>query len=225
MYRAAREHCRALGDSYREALCDLDQSEMCVELNLHEEGAHLARRAMAAFQKLGNGYEAAKALTNLAISLSHQGDSQLALNAFRKARELFTQEGNLAWLAIIDLYQALVFYQERRLTESRLLCEQAYEFFSPTSLQGKAILCQLLLARIHLDSGRPERAKQSAATRSANCSRRKVRLSATRPTLCLGSIEEELGNREAAHQAYRMAHGHLESMRSHCGVKRRKSRF
>src|SRR5436305_6202065 len=159
MYRAAREHCRARNDAYREALCDLDQSEMCVELNLNEEGAQLARRAMAAFQKLGNGYEAAKALTNLAISLSHRGHSQPALNVFRKARELFTKEGNQAWLAIIDLYQALVFYQERRLSESRLLCEQAYEFFYPTSLQGKAILCQLLLARIHLDSGRPERAK------------------------------------------------------------------
>ena len=137
MYRAAREHCRALGDAYREALCDLDESEMYVELNLNEEGAHLARRAMSGFQKLGNGYEAAKALTNLAISLSHHGDSQPALNVFRKARELFTREGNQAWIAIIDLYQALVFYQERRLTESRLLCEQAYEFFSPTSLAGK----------------------------------------------------------------------------------------
>ena len=27
LYRAAREHCHALGDTYREGLCDLDQSE------------------------------------------------------------------------------------------------------------------------------------------------------------------------------------------------------
>ena len=68
MYRAAREHCRELGDAYREGLCDLDQSEMYVELNLNEEGAHLARRALTAFHQLGMGYEAAKALTNLAVS-------------------------------------------------------------------------------------------------------------------------------------------------------------
>jgi CHAT domain-containing protein len=215
MYRAAREHCRALGDAYREALCDLDQSEMCVELNLNEEGAHLARRAMTVFQKLGNGYEAAKALTNLAIALSHHGDSQLALNAFRKARELFTREGNQAWLAIIDLYQALVFYQERRLTESRLLCEQAYEFFSPTSLQGKAILCQLLLARIHLDSGRPERARHICCAALGKLEQAESPALSYQGYFVLGSIEEELGNRDAAHQAYRTAHRHLESMRSH----------
>src|SRR3954454_16527345 len=100
LYRSAREHCKTLGDLYREALCDLDQSEMCVELNLNEEGANLARRAISAFQKLGNGYEAAKALTNLAISLTHHGDSQLALSVFRKARELFTRESNDSWIAI-----------------------------------------------------------------------------------------------------------------------------
>ena len=46
LYRAAREHCHELGDTYREGLCDLDQSEMYLELNLSEEGAHLARRAL-----------------------------------------------------------------------------------------------------------------------------------------------------------------------------------
>src|SRR3954471_15963441 len=215
LYRAAREHCRVLGDAYREALCDLDQSEMYVELNLNEEGAHLARRAMTAFQKLGNGYEAAKALTNLAISLSHHGDSQQALNVFRQARELFTREGNQAWLAIIDLYQALVFYQERRLTESRLLCEQAYEFFSPASLKGKAILCQFLLARIHLDSGRPDRAKHLCTDALGKLEQDEIPALTYQGYFVLGSIEEELGDREAAHEAYRTAHRHLESMRSH----------
>ena len=188
---------------------------MYVELNLNEEGAHLARRAMTAFQKLGNGYEAAKALTNLAISLSHYGDSQFALDLFRKARDLFMREGNQPWMAIIDLYQALVFYQERRLTESRLLCEQAYEFFSPTSLQGKAILCQLLLARIHLDSRRPERAKHICRHALAKLEQAETPALSYQAYFVLGLIEEELGDREAAYQAYLMAHRHLESLRSH----------
>jgi tetratricopeptide (TPR) repeat protein len=51
LYRAAREHCRTLGDAYHQGLCDLDQSEMYLELNLSEEGAHLARRAFDTFQQ------------------------------------------------------------------------------------------------------------------------------------------------------------------------------
>ena len=38
LYRAAREHCHELGDAYHQGLCDLDQSEMYLELNLSEEG-------------------------------------------------------------------------------------------------------------------------------------------------------------------------------------------
>ena len=82
LYRAAREDCRELGDAYREALCDLDQSEMYLELNLSEEGAHLAGRAQKAFLELGMGYEAAKAQTNLAISLTHHGDTGCGPGAF-----------------------------------------------------------------------------------------------------------------------------------------------
>ena len=215
LYQAAREHCRILGDDYREALCDLDQSEMYVELNLNEEGAHLARRAMMAFHKLGNRYETAKALTNLAISLSHHGDSQLALDLFRKARDLFTREGNESWMAIIDLYQALVFYQERRLTEARLLCEQAYEFFSPSSLQGKATICELLLARIHLDSGRRDRAKHICEYAVGKLEAAEMPALAYQAYFVLGLIEEEMGDRDAAFTAYLSAHRHLESLRSH----------
>jgi CHAT domain-containing protein len=215
LYRSAREHCRRLGDAYREALCDLDQSEMYVELNLNEEGAHLARRAMTSFEKLGNGYEAAKALTNLAISVSHHGDSQLALNLFRKARDLFTAEGNESWMAIIDLYQALVFYQERRLTEARLLAESAFEYFSPSSLQGKAILCQLLLSRIHLDTGRPDRAKHICQNALGKLDHAETPALSYQAYFVLGLIQEELKDQEAAYQAYLAAHRHLESLRSH----------
>src|SRR5205814_9479677 len=122
LYGAARQACAGLGDTYREALCDLDQSEMYLELNLAEEGAHLAGRAHAAFRKLGMGYEAAKAQTNLAISLSRHGETAVALDLFGEARGLFDREKNYAWIATIDLYQALVFYRERRLAEARRLC-------------------------------------------------------------------------------------------------------
>jgi CHAT domain-containing protein/tetratricopeptide (TPR) repeat protein len=224
-YRAAREHCQRLGDAYRGALCDLDQSEMYVELNLNEEGAHLARRAMAAFLKLGNLYEAAKALTNLAISLNHHGDSVAALDLFRKARNLFTREGNQAWIATIDLYQALVFYKERRLTEARLLSESALEFFASASFPGKAILCELLLARVHLDAGRPERAKGICLAAIGKLAQAETPALSYQAYFVLGLIEEESGALDAARDAYLKAHEHLESLRSHLRTEETKIAF
>ena len=140
LYRAARADCGTLGDAYREALCDLDQSEMYLELNLIEEGAHLAERAQKAFLELGMGYEAAKAQTNLAISLTHHGDTAVALELFQRARKLFEQENNLAWIATIDLYQALVYYQDRRLNDALELCQRALDFFGPSPLFTKSVL-------------------------------------------------------------------------------------
>src|SRR5262249_8977601 len=83
LYQATREHCAKLGDVYHEALCDLDQAEMYLELNLSEEGAELARKAFDRFETIGMAYEKAKALTNLAVARNHLGDAPAALRLLR----------------------------------------------------------------------------------------------------------------------------------------------
>src|SRR5262249_55238775 len=147
LYRGARESCGAHGDAYREALCDLDQSEMYLELNLVEEGGRLARRAEAAFLALGMQYEAAKAQTNLAISLTRHGETAEALALCREARAQFEKEENRSWIATIDLYRALVFHRQGDLAKAAELCLRALEFFEPSPLFTKAVMSRLLLAR------------------------------------------------------------------------------
>ena len=215
MYRAAREHCHELGDTYREGLCDLDQSEMYLELNLSEEGAHLARRALAAFRHLGMGYEAAKALTNLAVSASHHGDTSLSLQLFRRARHLFANEDNLAWMAIIDLYQALVLHRDGRLKEALALAESALAFFSNSPLAGKAT--PEPAADFADPSGcRPSRsgARHCMAALQGLDQEETPALS-YQAWFVLGLIEESLGAPDAAMEAYRKAHGQMENLRSH----------
>jgi CHAT domain-containing protein/tetratricopeptide (TPR) repeat protein len=214
MYQAAREHCHQLGDTYREGLCDLDQSEMYLELNLSEEGAHLARRALGAFRQLGMWYEAAKALTNLAISSSHHGDTRLALELFDKARDLFTRENNQAWIAIIDLYQALVFYAEGRLAEAQTFGARAFAFFETSPLVGKAALCELLQARIHLDAGRLAEARSGCLSVLEKAAQSESPALTHQAYFVLGLVEEARGAREDAWQAYLKAHEQLESLRS-----------
>jgi CHAT domain-containing protein len=229
LYRATREHCKELGDTYHQGLCDLDQSEMYLELNLVEEGAHLARRALDTFHQLGMGYETAKALTNLAIATNHHGDAPAALELFRRARDLFVSEKNLAWTAITDFYQALVYHEQGRLGEARSLCESALRYFAPSPWVGKAVLCQLLLARIHLNAGRREEARRVCIAALDRLERGLEH--AESPALSyqayfvLGSIEEALGADEAAHQAYRHAHQRLENLRSHLKAEETKIAF
>jgi CHAT domain-containing protein len=225
LYRVARADARKIGDTYREALCDLDQSEMYLELNLSEEGAHLARRAHKAFLRLGMGYEAAKAQTNLAISLTHHGDTVVALELFRRARQLFEREQNPAWIATIDLYQALVHHRAGRMAEAAELCERALAYFAGSPLFTKSALCQLLLARIRIDTGRLAKARdlcQAALTRLEHAETPSL---AYQAWFVLGAIEEAAGRRSAAHAAYLHAHQQLENLRSHLKAEEMKIAF
>ncbi len=215
LYQGAYAGCKENDDRYHMALCDLDQSEMYLELNLSEEGARLARQAFDGFQALGMSYEGAKALTNLAIAASHQGKASDALELFSSARELFVRERNEAWPALIDLYQALLLYREGRYRRAQSLCKAAFRFFSRSPLTGKAALCELLLARLHLQAGRPRAARQTCVAALESIERAGSPNLDYQAHFTLGQVEEALGNRKAAYQAYRKAHATLENLRSH----------
>src|SRR2546422_9652680 len=104
------------------AFCNLDLAEIYLKLNLSAESAELALSAHEAFQQLGFGYEAAKALAFAAIAASQQGQAFEGLKLFTKSREMFVAENNQVWPSLIDLYQGLVLFNEGRLFEARRLC-------------------------------------------------------------------------------------------------------
>lgn len=215
LYDATRAFCRKIDDNYHRALCDLDQSEMYLELNLNEQGAELAARAYEGFHELRMGYEAAKATAFLAIAASQQAKLQKALALFDRARDLFVAEANQLWPALIDLYKALVLYGHKREDESRFFCQAALNFFSTSPAKSKAVLCELLLARLDLKDSLIE----SATTR---CNRALEMLkSVESPALAfeadfvIGQVEEARGGKRAALDSYERAHLSLERLRSH----------
>jgi tetratricopeptide (TPR) repeat protein len=124
-YRSAQEQSDRAGDAYHSALCDLDRSEMYLELNLSEEAGELAERALARFGALRMVYEEAKAVTNLALATSRQGDVRRARKLFARARQLFVREKNNVWLALVDFYEALVLYRDGQHVRARRLAEHA----------------------------------------------------------------------------------------------------
>jgi len=215
LYQAARTRAETLGDAYHRALCDLDQSELYLELNLLHEGVALAEQALAGFETLQMPYEMAKALSNLAVGVGRQGEAFRSLHLFSRARAIFVSEGNDFWPALIDIYRGLVLHREGRHFEARKLCQDALRFFDAVGNHSKAALAELVLARIHLTMG-------ELVSGRVRCQRALHRLQADRaPDLShrahflLGQIEEALGSAAAALAAYEAAYDRLENLRSH----------
>lgn len=212
LYQEARRGCEAGGDDYHRALCDLDQAEIYLELNMVDEAAVLARSAIAGFEELRLPYETAKALTASAIALSRQGKGGVALGELKRAREIFEQEENLLWSALIDFYQAVVLYRERRPAEAMRLAAGARESFLRSALAPKAAMCELLQAELLLDLARPREARRTAEEALGRLGELELPALEHQARLVLGQIEEALGDRRAALEAYRQSHEWLEKL-------------
>ena len=214
MLRDTREVCKKFGDQYHSALCDLDQSEMYLELSLSSEAAELAEAAYASFQRLGMGYEAAKALTNTAIACSQQGKSFRALELFAQAKAKFVQEKNQVWPSLLDLYQALVLYEEGRMFEARRLCLAALEFFRNSTLPTKAVLCHLLLARLALRSGDIAGAEREFSNALAKLAGLEAPILSYQAHFLKGQVLEAGKKLKEAFESYQEARRFLETLRS-----------
>ena len=214
MLFATRRSCDSSGDAYHRALCDLDLSEIYLELNLSEEAREMAHEGFLRFEKLGMGYEAAKTLANEAIAYGQQGKTVHALERFTKARTMFATEKNLVWPWLLDLYQGLLLFHEGRFFEARRLCAGAANFFDQTALPGKAALAHLLLARIALQVGELPAAQTETDAAIAKISGLQAPVLAYQTHFLRGQLAQTRGDRPAAYAAYQEARKSLEALRS-----------
>jgi CHAT domain-containing protein len=215
LYRTVREQCERLGDTYRGALCDLDRSEMYLELNLSDEAGELAARALTRFTRLGMAYEAAKSVTILALATSRQGDLERALKRFDEGRRLFAREGNQVWLALVNYYQALVLSRHGHYARARTACAAALEQFASAAVPIQTALCELLLARLELQAGDLEAADRACAAAFATLAVTEAPFLSYQVHFVVGLVREARGERDAAYEAFRTAHDGLEQLRIH----------
>jgi tetratricopeptide (TPR) repeat protein len=212
LYRDVRRRCEAEGDEYHKALCDLDQAEIFLELNMIEDSATLARAACESFEELRLPYEWAKALTNGAVAHSRQGKGALALEELARARAMFLQEGNRLWPALVDFYRAVILYRENRHGDAIRLAEAAQEVFLRSSLAPKAAMCELLLAEIYLARREPRKAREVCDVALARLADLELPALEHQAYLVLGQIEEAFGDRTRALDAYRQSHSWIEKL-------------
>lgn len=212
--KATREACRELGDVYLGSLCHLDLAEIYLELNLSQDAAETAAEGLEGFRQLSIGYEAAKSVAYLAIAHGQQGKVLRALELCGEARALFIAEQNAVWPALLDLYQALILFGAGRFFEARRHAVAARKAFGSSALASKAVLCDLLLARVALRMGDLEAARQASDGAAGTLS--SLDLPALRFQLYYvkGQIEQAAERPEHAYEAYRRAQSDLETLRS-----------
>lgn len=201
------------GDAYHAALSLLDLSEIYLELNLSEDAREMAEEAQTRFRQLGLGYEAAKALANAAIAWEREGEAFRAAELLAEARELMVRENNQVWPSLIDLYQAVVLFNEGRLSEARRFCRAALTFFDASTLPTKAALCHVLLARISLRLGAAEAARRQCESALQKLADVDTPILTYHARFLLGRAESECGNQAAAHASYQVARRTLETLR------------
>ncbi|PYS52632.1 MAG: hypothetical protein DMG13_15710 [Acidobacteria bacterium] len=146
-----REYFNAQGSRRHAALCDLDEAEIYLQLNLTGDALTLAKRAAGSFQQLAMRYEQAKALTFVGIALAHDQQGNEALQVFREAQQIFEREKNLYWAASLELYRAQVHFLVGRFWEARSLAASALEHFTELGIPSKRAMALVLLTRVGLE--------------------------------------------------------------------------
>jgi tetratricopeptide (TPR) repeat protein len=214
LYGASRVFSQRVGDRYHEALCDLDEAEIYIDLGLGDNAEKLASRAFASFQDLGLGYEAAKALAFVAFAAIQKGGFSRGLELLEAAQDRFIEQQNSAWPPLLDLYRGLCYLREGRLFESRRSVDLALTFFSPSRMPGKLVIAQLLRATLHLKVGEAMEARYWVD--KAKYTTEKSGSSSLR-YLCeyvLGTIQEATGAVLDAHASYQRSRESLETLPS-----------
>ena len=214
MLRSTRLRCNEIADRYHYALCNLDLAEIYLELNLSNEAAELAQLGFTEFESLKMGYESAKCLAFEAIAVGQQGQVFHSLKIFSRSRELFVKENNEVWPSLIDLYQALLLFNEGRHFEARRLARAALDFFESSLLPGKAVLCRLLLARIAQRTSDLATAHKECTAAIEKVKGLEAPLLKHQAFLLMGHILTASGTRKEAYECFRASRESLEMLRS-----------
>ena len=218
LLQSARETYRKNGDTYHLGLCDLDQSEIYLELSLNEEAAAMAQNSFEQFQKLAMGFEVGRSLTNLAIALSQLGNASRASELFRHAKDVFVLEKNQVWPSLLDLYEGIVLLHKGDLSEARKLGESALGVFSSLPMPSKQALSLLLLARASLRNNDPEPAEQLCTRAMKLLAKIGSPILEFQARFLMGEIQEHQREPDKAYESYQLSRAALEALRSGLNV-------
>jgi CHAT domain-containing protein/tetratricopeptide (TPR) repeat protein len=209
-FRRIRQHFEQSGSLRHYALCDRDEAEIYIQLNLSKDAAALALRAAEQFKELGLRYEQAKSTAFFGLAMLQMRRYGAALDAFQAAQEMFAAEGNSYWTALLDLYRSEIQLSLNSYSEARELASRAKALFEGASFLSNTILCLVQLGRIALALNDLAGADHIASEVSKRIDAARVPLLLFPCYLFIAEIAEKSGNLDRAEQFYRLAVEDLE---------------
>lgn len=198
------------GSSRHLALCDLDEAEIYIQLNLSREAAALANRAIERFNQIGMRHEEAQAHTFYGVALTQMGRFDEALEVFRAAQKGFEIEGNDYWAALLDVHRADAHLALRNYREARSLAANARLRFEALEIPSRRMLSLVLLARIAIAMEEVTTAEDHLRQISSIVDHTRLPLLSFTYYMLCGQIAEIQKFRDEAERAYRLAAEDLE---------------
>jgi len=203
-------------DSCRHAaLCDLDETEIYLQLNLPNEAARLANSAIASFERLTMPYEYAKAIMFLGVALAQNRQFGDALQVFSSAQSGFEKENNGYCVALCELYRAEVLYAVGRLWEARSVAASAHDRFGKLGIELKVVITTILMGRIAVDLHKPEEAINYSRSVLESVARENNPLLLFPCYAFCAHVADWAGNAEDAQRLYKQAADEIENRRTH----------
>ncbi|HXR96775.1 MAG TPA: CHAT domain-containing protein [Terriglobales bacterium] len=209
----ARETAAASGDKLHLALCDLDQADVCIELNLYEDALQLAHSSLKQFQALGMPYEQGKSLTNMAVAEQFLGHDSAALELLGQAEVAFANANNEFWVHMANLYRGVVLLKLGRCFEAMQLSERARVFFELRQTRTKAIYAGIMSARARAAAMDVAGARLAAERAEAALGQLQAPWLHVQVQMLLGQLAERSGDRATALAAYERAMSEAEATR------------
>ncbi len=203
------------GSLRHSTLCDLDESEIYLHLNLTNDALVLAKRAADNFARLGMRYEEAKATAFVGIALSRNQQYAEATEVLHDSQRIFEEEKNLYWAASLELFRAEIKYIAGRFWEAQALCNSAYKRFAELEIPSKRAMALVLLTRVALELGSIEQAASYSEQIKQLIKDSPIPLHLFPCHSITALVAEHLGDTNKAQEYYALAAHEIEVHRAH----------
>ncbi len=191
-----RRRHEQLDDARRVGLCDMDRAEIYLD-----------------FQRLGNRYETAKCLTYQAIAYFKTFEDEDAEKALLAAREIFVNEGNDLWVAVVDLWRAQLLTRQQQFSTAQELAQRSAEIFERQQAPARAANARVLSAQSFLELEERTPALREAQRALDGIEGYHAPWVSYQCYNTLGRLKELNGSIDEAEQLYMKAIDQMESLR------------
>jgi CHAT domain-containing protein/tetratricopeptide (TPR) repeat protein len=213
-YYQLREQLSRLGSKRLVGWCNLEIAEMLLSLSAFDDALESAAQAEEQFKTLDLQYEVAKSALIYGLAAMGLQRFKPSASAFRRARQIFSSQKNVTYVALTDAYLAELALRQGDAEEALPRAQSSLRVFKRLKLPTKSAYSHLLVARAAYQAGDNLKARRTARTALGAASGHLASSISYQAHHLLGKIARDRKQNPAALVSFRNAIGIIEEMRS-----------